>query len=54
MLSLRVGADYNTGGTAVSFGAGLRFRRYDLGAAIAVQQGASKGTSLLINLFSIR
>ncbi len=54
MLSLRGGADYITGGTAFSFGAGLRFRRYELGAAIAVQQGDNKGTSLLVNLFSIR
>jgi hypothetical protein len=54
MLSLRGGADYITGGTAVSFGAGLRFRRYELGAAIALQQGDNKGTSLLVNLFSIR
>jgi hypothetical protein len=54
MLSLRGGADYITGGTAFSFGAGLRIRRYELGAAIAVQQGDNKGTSLLVNLFSIR
>jgi hypothetical protein len=54
MLSLRGGADYITGGTAVSFGAGLRFRRYELGAAIGFQQGDNKGTSLLINLFSLR
>jgi hypothetical protein len=54
MLSLRGGADYITGGTAVSFGAGLHFRRYELGAAIALQQGDNKGTSLLVNLFSIR
>jgi hypothetical protein len=54
MLSLRGGADYITGGTAFSFGVGLRIRRYELGAAIAVQQGDNKGTSLLVNLFSIR
>jgi len=54
VLSLRGGAAYITGGTAVSFGAGLRFRRYELGAAIAAQQGDNKGTSLLVNLFSIR
>jgi len=54
MLSLRGGADYITGGTSVSFGAGLRYRRYELGAAMAFQQGDSKGTSLLVNLFSIR
>jgi hypothetical protein len=54
MLSLRGGADYITGGTALSFGAGLRIRRYELGAAIALQQGDNKGTSLLVNLFSIR
>lgn len=53
-LSLRAGADYITGGTAVAFGAGLRIRRYELGAAIAFQQGDNKGTSLLINLFSLR
>jgi len=54
VLSLRGGAAYITGGTALSFGAGLRFRRYELGAAIAAQQGDNKGTSLLVNLFSIR
>ena len=54
MLSLRGGADYITGGSAFSFGAGLRFGRYELGGAIAVQQGDNKGTSLLVNLFSIR
>jgi hypothetical protein len=54
MLSLRGGADYITGGTAVAFGAGLRIKRYELGAAIALQQGDNKGTSLLVNLFSIR
>jgi hypothetical protein len=54
MLSLRGGADYITGGTAISFGAGFRIRRYELGAAIATQQGDNKGTSLLVNLFSIR
>jgi hypothetical protein len=54
MLSLRGGADYITGGSALAFGAGLRIRRYELGAAIALQQGDNKGTSLLVNLFSIR
>jgi hypothetical protein len=54
MLSLRGGAAYITGGTAVSFGAGLRFRRYELGAAMALQQGDNKGTSVLVNLFSLR
>jgi hypothetical protein len=54
VLSLRTGAAYITGGTAVSFGAGLRFRRYELGAAIAAQQGDNKGTSVLVNLFSLR
>ena len=54
MLSLRGGADYITGGTAVAFGAGLRIKRYELGAAIALQQGDNRGTSLLVNLFSIR
>lgn len=54
VLSLRGGADYITGGSAFSFGAGLRFRRYELGAAIALQQGDNKGTSVLVNLFSLR
>lgn len=54
VLSLRGGAAYITGGTAVSFGAGLRFRRYELGAALALQQGDNKGTSVLVNLFSLR
>ena len=53
-LSLRGGAAYITGGTAFSFGAGLRFGRYELGAAMAAQQGDNKGTSLLVNLFSLR
>ena len=53
-LSLRAGADYITGGTAIAFGAGLRIRRYELGAAMAFQQGDNKGTSLLVNLFSLR
>lgn len=53
-LSLRAGADYITGGTAVAFGAGLRIKRFELGAAIALQQGDNKGTSLLVNLFSLR
>ena len=53
LLSLRGGADYITGGSAFSFGAGVRLGRYELGAAIAAQQGDNKGTSLLVNLFSI-
>jgi hypothetical protein len=53
MLSLRGGADYITGGTAFSVGAGLRFGRYELGAAIATQQGDNKGTSVFVNLFSL-
>lgn len=54
LLALRGGADYITGGSAFSLGAGLRFGRYELGAAIATQQGDNKGTSLLVNLFSLR
>ena len=54
LLSLRGGADYITGGSAFSFGAGLRFGRYELGAAIANQQGDNKGTSVFVNLFSLR
>ena len=54
MLSLRGGADYITGGAAFSFGVGLRFGRYEMGAAIAAQQGDNKGTSVFVNLFSLR
>jgi hypothetical protein len=54
VLSLRGGAAYITGGSAFSFGAGLRIKRYELGAAIASQQGDNKGTSVLVNLFSLR
>jgi len=54
VLSLRGGADYITGGSAFSFGAGLRFGHFELGAAMALQQGDNKGTSLLVNLFSLR
>jgi len=54
LLALRGGANYITGGTALSVGAGLRFGRYELGAAIATQQGDNKGTSLFVNLFSLR
>jgi hypothetical protein len=53
-LSLRGGAGYITGGTTFSFGAGLRFGRYELGAAMATQRGDDKGTSLLVNVFSLR
>jgi hypothetical protein len=51
---LRGGAGYITGGTAFSLGAGLKFGRYELGAAMAAQQGDNKGTSLLVNVFSLR
>ena len=54
LLALRGGANYITGGTALSVGAGLRFGRYELGAAIATQQGDNKGTSVFVNLFSLR
>jgi hypothetical protein len=53
-LALRGGADYITGGTAFSFGASLRFGRYELGAAMAAQQGDNKGKSLMVNFFSLR
>ena len=52
-LALRGGAGYATGGAAFSFGAGLRFGRYELGAAMAAQRGDNKGTSLLVNVFSL-
>ena len=53
-LSLRGGANYITGGSAFSFGAGFRFGHYELGGAIALQQGDNKGTSVFVNLLSIR
>jgi len=53
-ISLRGGAGYITGGSVFSFGAGLRFGHYELGGAVALQQGDNKGTSLFINLFSLR
>jgi len=53
-LSLRGGAGYITGGSVFSFGAGLRFGHYELGGAVALQQGDNKGTSLFINVFSLR
>ena len=52
-LSLRGGANYITGGSAFSFGAGFRFGHYELGGAIALQQGDNKGTSVFVNLFSL-
>src|SRR5262249_4616655 len=52
-LSLRGGADYITGGSAFSVGAGIHFGKYEMGAAFASQQGDNKGTSVMLNLFSI-